>query len=233
MDCAGGEDWAPKALILDFDGVIADSETLANQVLADHLSATGAPTTLEQSFDRYMGKRLPDLMAAAETRHGVRLPPDFVESLQSATFDCFRSSLQAVAGARDFLAKYATTPMAVASSSAPERLALCLDVLGLADRFNGHVYSAAMVPSGKPAPDVFLLAAANLGGAPADCIVVEDSASGVQAGVAAGMRVIGLLAGGHIRPGHRRKLEDAGAWRVVEDYPALMAILAEWRSLKV
>lgn len=225
--------WAPNALILDFDGVIADSETLANQVLADHLSAAGAPTTLEQSFDRYMGKRLPDLMAAAEARHGVRLSANFADSLQSATLDRFRASLQPVPGAHDFLARYVQAPMAVASSSAPERLALCLDVLGLTDCFKGHVYSAAMVPKGKPAPDVFLLAAANLGVHPKDCIVVEDSASGVQAGVAAGMHVIGLLAGGHIRPGHRRKLKDAGAWRVVDDYAALTTILAEWQPSKV
>jgi len=213
------------ALILDFDGVIADSEVSANEALAALLTDCGAPTSLAQSYQLYMGKQPGEIVQAAEALHGIRLPADFLDRLAAVTFERFRDSLRPVPGAPEFLAAFGGTPKAIASSSAPERLALSLDALGLADAFGGHVYSAQTVPRGKPAPDLFLHAAKALGAAPEACIVVEDSPSGVQAGRAAGMTTIGLLAGGHIQPGHQARLREAGADHIADSFADVARLL--------
>ena len=97
-------------------------------------------------------------------------------------------------------------------------LAACLAILGLAGAFGPHVYSASLVERGKPHPDIFLHAARQSRVAPADTIVIEDSASGVQAAVAAGMTAIGLLAASHIRPGDAERLHNAGAHHIAHTY---------------
>ena len=112
-------------------------------------------------------------------------------------------------GAQDFLENFAHLPKCIASSSSPDRLDLCLGVLGFRAAFGRHVYSASQVPRGKPHPDIFLYAARQMDVSPARSIVVEDSASGVQAGVAAGMTVIGLLAASYIQEGHAKRLYSA------------------------
>jgi HAD superfamily hydrolase (TIGR01509 family) len=201
----------PDAIIFDFDGVIADSEMLANRVLADMLTALGLSTTLDDALDRYMGKRLPDLIAAIESEMARPLAGAFAHDLQAATLARFRADLREVPGARQFLDAHAGVDRCIASSSSRERLALSLDVLGLAGQFAGRVFSADEVAKGKPHPDLFLMAAAHLGADPVRCLVIEDGESGVRAGVAAGMTVIGLCAGGHIRPGHADRLVAAGA----------------------
>jgi len=216
---------ATRAIIFDFDGVLADSEALANRVLANLLTACGAPTTLEQSYAAYMGKRLPEIVAAANARHGVDLPDDFPDRLLDATLAAFRRDLRAVPGAPAFVRGLGRTPKAIASSSSPPRLAFSLEIIGLAEDFGRHVYSAQQFPRGKPHPDIFLHAAAGIGAAPQDCVVIEDSISGVQAGVAAGMRVIGLLAGAHVQTGHADALAQAGAWRVATDFASVKSAL--------
>jgi HAD superfamily hydrolase (TIGR01509 family) len=197
--------------VFDFDGVIADSEVLANIVLAETVSSLGRHTTLDGSLERYLGKRWPELIALIEDDIGRAVPEDFSESLKAATLERFRSDLREVRGAREFIRHFADRPRCIASSSSPDRLRVCLDILGLADEFGDNVFSADMVERGKPHPDIFLFAAQKMGVSPANCIVVEDSVSGVRAGRAAGMTVLGLCAGAHTRPGHAQKLIDAGA----------------------
>lgn len=207
-----------EAIIYDFDGVIADSEVVANAVLADAVTELGHHTSLEDSYRDYMGKRLEDVLSAIEARIGRPLHPDFAAQFQARTFARFKSDLRPVEGAIAYIRAFAGLRSGIASSSSPERLALCLDVLGLAAHFEERVYSASMVARGKPDPDIFLFAAEKLGIAPAACLVIEDSASGVRAARAAGMRVIGLLAAGHIQPGHAETLRDAGAHALAPDY---------------
>ncbi len=215
-----------RALLFDFDGVVADSEPLANRVLADLLTECGAPTTLEQSYARYVGKQPPEIVTAAAEIHGLDLPADFAGRLLARTLVSFATDLRPVAGFAEFADAFRTAPRAVASSSTPERLAASITALGLEDYFGTHVYSAAMVRRGKPAPDVYLLAAERIG-MPADaCVVLEDSPSGVRAGVAAGMTVVGLLAGGHIGAGHGERLAAAGAAYVAPDYAAARRYIA-------
>ena len=215
----------PEAIIFDFDGVIADSEVLANQVLAEIVTAQGCPTTLDDALERYMGKRLPDLVAAIESDTGKVLDGTFARDLQAMTLARFRVDLREVPGVRAFLEAHAAVSRCIASSSSRERLALSLEVLGLADQFTGGVFSADDVTRGKPHPDLFLMAAARLGADPGRCLVIEDSESGVRAGIAAGMTVIGFCAAAHVRAGHADKLSAAGAHHIAIDWEDVSSIL--------
>ncbi len=214
-----------RGLIFDFDGVIADSEALANTVLAEAVTALGLPTTLDDSLTRYVGKRAAEVIAAIESGVGRPVPDGFAEALLAATLERFRIDLREVDGARAFIVRYASLPRGIASSSSMERLRLCLDVLGLAEIFGDNVFSADMVPRGKPAPDIFLLAAERMRVAPALCLVIEDSPGGVRAGAAAGMTVIGLCAGSHVRDGHAERLLEAGAAYAVASWDEVAAIV--------
>jgi HAD superfamily hydrolase (TIGR01509 family) len=200
-----------SGLIFDFDGVIADSEVLAGTILAKFVNDLGLATTLNEALNRYGGKRWSDILAAVEDSFGQKLPEGFSERLKEATLSSFRQDLRAIEGVADFLTQFRELPHCVASSSSLDRLILCLDILGLTKEFGDFVFSAEMVPRGKPFPDVFLLAAERMKVNPLDCIVIEDSANGVRAGVAAGMTVIGLCAASHLQPGHAQRLMAAGA----------------------
>lgn len=206
------------AIIFDFDGVIADSEMLANLVLAEELTRLGLPTTLDESYDRYVGTRWGEMIALIEAALGRPVPSDWGEHLSDTMMARFRCDLAEVPGAGAFIGSLGEQPRGIASSSSPARLALCLEMLGLADAFGSHVYSAELVSNGKPAPDIYLLAAERLGVVPSACLVIEDSPSGVRAAKAAGMEVVGLLAGAHIRPGHEARLIAAGADHVAPDW---------------
>jgi HAD superfamily hydrolase (TIGR01509 family) len=199
------------ALIFDFDGVIADSEAIANTVLAETVTALGHATTLDQALVRYSGKRWADVMAEIKAATGKPLPADFSGELKRSTLDRFRTDLKEVSGATDFIRKFSDIPRCIASSSSMDRLQLCLSILGLEAEFEGRVFSADMVARGKPHPDIFLLAAGKLGATPSECLVIEDSTGGIKAAVAAGMTAIGLCAASHIRDGHDVTLRGAGA----------------------
>ena len=134
--------------------------------------------------------------------------------------------LTAIPGADAAVAATAL-PKAVASSSTREGLERKLRQVGLWDHFAPHVYSAGHVVKAKPAPDLFLHAAAALDIAPADCLVLEDSVNGVLAGMAAGMTVWGFLGGGHATDGLGERLLGAGAERLVRDWAEAARLLAE------
>lgn len=217
---------AIKGIIYDFDGVIADSEALANTVLAETVSDLGLPTTLPDALDRYMGKRWPEVIASIEEGVGRSLGPNFSDDVKATTLARFRTHLGEVPGATDFIRHFGHMPRCIASSSSADRLALCLDVLRLANDFHGFVFSADLVARGKPHPDIFLYAADRIGVAPEHCLVIEDSRAGVRAGVAAGMTVLGLCAGAHIQQGHSEKLREAGAMDIVESWEEASAFVA-------
>ena len=215
-----------SGLIFDFDGVIADSEVLAGTILAKFVSDLGLATTLNEVASRYGGKRWSDIMAAIEDGFGQKLPEGFSDRLKEATLSSFRQDLRAVEGVAGFLTEFRELPHCVASSSSLDRLILCLDILGLTKEFGDFVFSAEMVARGKPFPDVFLLAAERMKVNPLDCIVIEDSANGVRAGVAAGMTVIGLCAASHLQPGHAQQLIAAGASYSADSWSEVSAIVS-------
>ncbi len=186
---------APGLVVFDNDGVLVDSERLANGVLAEVLTEMGAPTTVEASIYRYMGGtmvRVRQLVLA----DGVRLPGEFEAEYHRRVFAAFERELNAVPGVVGVLDQLERAGVAtcVASSGTHERIDLAHRVTGLTGRFEGRVFSAEDVAHGKPAPDLFLHAAAGCGVEPAACVVVEDSPLGVEAARAAGMRVLGFAA---------------------------------------
>ena len=214
-------------IIYDFDGVIADSEVLGNTVLAELVTDLGAPTTLDDAYRLFMGKRLSAVLEEIEKLVGCPVPEDFAALFQQQLATRFSTDLQPVSGARNHIAAFAHVPRCIASSSSPDRLALSLEKLNLKAEFGANVFSASLVDRGKPHPDIFLHAAKQMSTQPAHCIVIEDSPTGVEAGIAAGMAVIGLLAGSHIRPGHRDRLVAAGANFVAADFGQAEHITAQ------
>ena len=194
---------------------------LSNSVIAEIVSEFGVPTTVDDAYRTFMGKRLSEVIEAIELVIGRKLPADFADAYQRRTFDAFRTRLKPVDGAREFIEAWREVPQCIASSSSPERLALSLEVLNMTPLFEGRVFSASNVARGKPHPDIFLHAAEQLGIAPGDCIVIEDSAGGVTAGRAAGATVIGLTAASHIQPGHDARLKQAGADHIVASFAEL------------
>ncbi|CAA9489827.1 MAG: Putative phosphatase YieH [uncultured Solirubrobacteraceae bacterium] len=176
-------------VILDCDGVLVDSEPISNRVLAEHLTAIGMPTTAEESMDRYMGGSLKAVLVDVQRRLGRAAPEDFVARYRADSYRAFESELQAVEGIEAALDALDGTPTCVASSGEHDKLRRTLGQTGLLPRFEGRIFSATEVARGKPAPDLFLHAAASMGADPARCAVVEDAPVGVQAALAAGMTV--------------------------------------------
>jgi HAD superfamily hydrolase (TIGR01549 family) len=190
---------------------VAEAHNWLGVALAGKADLPGAIAEFKQALARYSGRRWDEAVAEIEAAIGRPLPADFSGQLKLATLDRFRTDLKEVRGATDFIRRFAHIPRCIASSSSIDRLQLCLSVLALEAEFGSHVFSADMVARGKPHPDIFLFAAAKLGVRPDQCLVIEDSAGGIKAAVAAGMTVVGLCAASHIREGHDLKLRDAGA----------------------
>ena len=207
-------------IIFDLDGVLVDSEPIANRVLLDHLQRLGVPVTLEVLFRDFVGLSLPTCYALVERRYGVRVPEEFTAALQHDTFARYRRDLKPVSGVPDMLARLGE-PKCVASSSEPEKIALSLDLTGLRDHFDGHLFSAQYVARGKPHPDLFLNAARQMAAEPRRVAVIEDSIPGVLAGMAAGMRVFAYVGGSHAP---QAALQQAGA-RLFDDMAALPELL--------
>ncbi|MFM2100372.1 MAG: hypothetical protein RLZZ366_1911 [Pseudomonadota bacterium] len=211
-----------KAILFDFDGVIVDSETLANQALADALTAIGLPTSLEESLALYCGWRWSDCLIKIEGRLGKPIPPDFPSFVERVSNEAVMAQLAPVPGAAQFLDRTRHLQRAVASSSPLAYLETVSERLGFAKHFKERYFSADQLTHGKPHPQVYLNAAAGLGVEPSDCLVIEDSPLGVRAGVAAGAYVIGLCAGSHIRSGHGERLTAAGAHQIALNYSELI-----------
>ncbi|MEV4947550.1 HAD family hydrolase [Streptomyces sp. NPDC053755] len=184
-------------VIFDNDGVLVDSEPISNTILAGYLTELGHPTSYEDSLRDYMGAAVHRVHDLIGERTGQRLPDDFDETLHARVFAAFHQELEAVAGTADVLKQLVEdgVPYCVASSGSHERIRVGHRKTGL-DRWfrDENVFSAEDVGRGKPAPDLFLHAAARMGAAPERCVVIEDSRLGVQAALAAGMDVYGFTA---------------------------------------
>ena len=180
-----------RSVIYDCDGVLVDSEPTSNRVLAAVLTEIGLPTTPEESMATFMGRAWASCLAIVEERLGAQPPPDLTERYRAARNEALRA-VRPVDGVVDALEAIAL-PDCVASSGDHGKMRVTLGATGLLERFEGRIFSALDVPGGrgKPAPDLFLHAAERMGFDPATTAVVEDSEPGVEAGLAAGMRVFG------------------------------------------
>lgn len=211
-------------IIFDCDGVLVDSEPIASRVLADSLTAIGYPLTAQQALARFTGMSLASVLEDVEAEWGRRLPAGFRELLRERDFAAFREELQPIAGLPGVLGEI-ELPRCVASSGALAKMRFTLGLTGLLPWFEPHLFSAEMVARGKPAPDLFLLAAEKMGVPPPACVVVEDSVAGVIAARAASMRALGFLGGGHTTPETAERLRAAGAETIFADMRALPGLL--------
>ena len=212
-------------IIFDFDGVIVDSEVLANRALAEILTELGLPTTTEEAIERYIGFRMRDCIEEVERRYACKLPDDF-DKRCNGRFHQLRANLQPVPGAPAFIRAQRPERTAIASSTQRHEIGLSLQAVGLSDCFTGRIFSAAELERGKPHPDVFLAAAKGIDANPGDCIVIEDGHLGTQGAAAAGMTVIGLTAGAHCTPAHAGRLRAAGAHHIAESYAEVANLIA-------
>ncbi len=202
-----------ELIIFDCDGVLVDSEVLSCGCLSDVLANHGINLGVEEALQQFVGRSVTSIREHYGAL-GRPLADGFSSELAVRVREVFSASLVPIAGVGAVLDRL-RVPVCVASSSDLDRVAFSLTLTGLAGYFGERLYTSQMVKRGKPAPDVFLHAAASMNANPHRTLVIEDSVSGVMAAKAAGMAVWGFVGGSHYasRDG-RAILEAAGADRV-------------------
>lgn len=206
-----------ELVIFDCDGVLVDTEPIHDRIFAEMVKAIGPEVTADEINLRFRG--LSVSIAMIEQLLGQPVPTDFVATYEERVAASYQAELRLVPGVVDAIDQIAH-PLCVASSGRLERVELILDMMGIADRFHGNVFSGQKVERGKPAPDLFLWAADAMGADPRRCAVIEDSIFGVQAGVAAGMTVFGYAGG---VDGTLLEREGAVVFSDMRELPELLA----------
>lgn len=206
-------------VIFDCDGVLVDSERITNTVFCSILNDLGLSLTLEDMFEHFVGLSMPQCLELITAMLGRKPPDDFVPNYRRRTERALRAEITPIVGIAEVL-QALRVPYCVASSGDHAKIRLTLGATGLLKHFEGRIFSVVDVARPKPEPDVFLHAARILGADPRGCAVVEDTPTGVRAGVAAGMRVFGFAAN---TPAHR--LEQAGAHELFSEMAQLPGLL--------
>jgi HAD superfamily hydrolase (TIGR01509 family) len=210
-------------IIFDCDGVLVDSELASCDCLTELLAEQGVAASREEIIDLFLGRSVKAVIAHYAAL-GKNLPEGFESELRRRVRTAFAKELRPIPDIAEVLPELRRA-YCVASSSDLDRVNLSLQLTGLAGLFGDRVFTAQMVPHGKPAPDLFLYAASRMGIAPEETLVVEDSVSGVLAGKAAGMTVWGFVGGRHHAANDRRaSLEAAGADRVFDRMTDLLKL---------
>lgn len=214
-----------KLIIFDCDGVLVDSEPLAMRVLLQIIADAGIEIEREVAFRSFLGRSLASISESLNQSHGTPLSEASLAAMREQLYALYRKELKPTPWLKDVLAGL-DLPFCVASSSQLERIRLSLELTGLLPSFEPHIFSASMVENGKPAPDLFLHAARQMGVAPENCLVIEDSPAGIMAARAAGMRVFAFVGGGHIaESGLRAEVEALAPDAIMEDMRALPGLL--------
>jgi len=216
------------AILFDFDGVLVESEYAGNRHIAEYLTGIGHPTSPEDSMANFMGLSGTSFTDAIERWIGRPLPADFATVRQAEDARVIAEGVDPVAGAVAFVRGLPSDlPRAIVSSSSSRWIRAHLTHIGLEGAFGDHIYSGREhVARGKPAPDLYLHAAAALGVGIGNCAILEDSPVGVTGAVASGGHVIGLCAGTHCAADHADRLHALGATDVAADFDAVATLLA-------
>lgn len=217
----------PDLIAFDFDGVLVDSEVLWSEALSAVLTRLGRPMSVLECRRRFTGISGRDVRAAIIARQGQLLPDDFEETVKAEAYAALAAKPRMVPGA-DTLLHGLDEPRCIVSNSGLPWIDLGLRGAGIDGYFPEDCrFSAAQVGKGKPAPDVYLLAARSMQVAPGGCLVIEDSIHGVAAARAAGMPVVGFTGGSHIEDGYADALLEAGVCAILEDLPDLPNLLRQ------
>ena len=207
-----------KCVIFDCDGILVDSETIANQVLLSMSAEFGLEMTMEDAIKNFNGRRLKNIFDQIENLTGKKLPDSFETDFRKQTFETFKTDLKPVKGVTSFIDKL-TVPYCVASSGPVEKITLNLTTTGLIHNFENRIYSSYEINSWKPDPEIFIHASKQMGFDIEECIVIEDSVAGVIAGVKGGFKVYALA-----NENNAQDLLNEGA-TVFYNYEELAAIL--------
>ena len=216
------------ALIFDSDGVLVDSEVIHIAVEQELLADIGLTYDPETYLSRFVGLSNSDFYSALASdyvaRVGGSFPTDFVSRLEKRIWPRIESELQPIDGVAP-LVEAVGGKVAVGSSAPFEKLTRKLEMTGLHPLFSPHIYSVDHVQNGKPAPDLFLHAASQIGVQPDRCVVIEDSVNGIKAARAANMTPIGFVGGGHADAGLGERLKANGAAFIVSSHLEIINLL--------
>ncbi len=182
-----------KCIIFDCDGVLVDSEPIGNQVMIDMANALGADIDLKYAYQHFKGKSLNSCMQQIEQRINKPLPSYFEKDYRTQSFERFKREIKPVEGILEVL-KDLQLPYCVASSGPETKMRLNLEVTGLLPFFESRIFSCYQIQKWKPDPAVFLWAAKTMGFLPEECLVIEDSTTGVEAALSGGFNVFGFTA---------------------------------------
>ncbi len=215
-------------LISDCDGVLIDSEIVAERILRDALATLVPRHELDVVLHGTFGLQGRDILARVQAHFGIELPASFIRDLQHGTASRIHELAQPIPGAREAYLSI-DLPLAVASNSNLDGIVRSLHRCELTERVDSGIFAAEQVPRPKPAPDVYLFAAKTNGVPPERCLVVEDSSTGVTAALTAGMRVIGFLGASHIPPEHGETLRELGVEHLIKHMDELPALVERLR----
>jgi HAD superfamily hydrolase (TIGR01509 family) len=213
-------------VIFDCDGVLVDSEVISCRVHADVLTRYGYPITAEQVRQRFLGRSAYDATIEVERELGRPLAENYDLERRTILLAALADAVEALPHLPETLDAI-NARICVASSAAHEKIFTTLSRVGLYTRFAPNIFSGTQVRFGKPAPDLFLFAAARMQASPERCLVIEDSVPGVTGALAAGMSVLGFYGGSHCGPGHAEALHAAGAHRTFEDMRQLPGLIGQ------
>lgn len=187
---------APELVIFDCDGVLVDSEALSVAALIGMINLAGGSVSEDTAYEHFLGKSMKSVREILGRDFGLDITDRHLTAMRVELMRRFRDELKPIPGVTEMLPKLGL-PFCVASSGTLDRIRYALDVTGLLGLMEPHLFSAGMVAKGKPAPDLFLHAAASMRAHPRQCVVVEDSPAGIAAARAAGMRVLAFTGGSH------------------------------------
>lgn len=220
---------AQPVIVFDCDGVLIDSEGLAAEALVAELSCRGVIVSVVEALEQFTGLNAADTARELHTRYGFVMPDDFWDQVRGRRQDLYRTRLRPADGIFALLESI-SGPKCVASSSSPASLKYSLSLVGLWDHFAPHVFSSVFVKNGKPAPDIFLLAAERMRARPQDCVVIEDSLAGIRAAKAANMRVLGYVGGSHCSPDHIERVRGADVEKIFTSHNEIKNYLKDTGS---
>lgn len=210
-----------KCIIFDCDGVLVDSEAIGNQVLLEMAEEFGLQMSMEDAFLNFNGRSLQHCFQHIEETIGQKLPETFETTYRQKSFEAFKNNLKPVKGVKEFISQL-QVPFCVASSGPVEKIILNLTTVGLFNQFENTIFSAYQINKWKPEPDLFLLAAKEMGFQVDECIVIEDSEAGIMAAKNGGFKVFALSNGNN-----KKDLEQQGAV-VFENFKELENMLKKY-----
>ena len=219
---------AVDLVIFDCDGVLIDSEIISAKMLVDELARLGVAIDLDYVARHFLGRSYPTVMQQIREEFGLDLPEAFEEQYRNRLLAAFERDLTIMPGVAEVVAGLAV-PYCIATSSSPRRARRSLEIVAFPGLEETPLFTASMVEHGKPAPDLFLLAAEKMGVKPRDCLVIEDSLNGIRAAHAAGMEVLRFTGGTHLQGRDLTPPADAGPAKTFDSFARFFQIVPQLR----